>query len=276
MENEKLNLTNDEFQQLRQFVFSTIGVNLTEAKRSLVVSRLSKRLRELDLSSFTKYIQLAKSSNSEREVLYNLITTNVTKFFREEHHFDFLVQQVIPNFIESKQKLLRVWSSACSSGEEPYSIAITLDKAMQKHKNLDFKILASDINTEMLQKAKTGIYRRDETEGVTYSDLKKYFALGQGKNEGLFKVKEPLQKKIAFQRVNLVGQQEYPIKEKVHVIFCRNVFIYFNKETQISILDRFYEQLHPKGILMLGHSESIPSSLGKWRLIQKTIYEKID
>lgn len=128
----------------------------------------------------------------------------------------------------------------------------------------------------MIAKAKNGIYTRQEIDGVPYADLTNFFKLGQGENAGLFKIKDYLQKKIVFQRINLVGEQNYPIKEKVHIIFCRNVFIYFSKETQKHILDRFYDRLYQGGILILGHSESIPSRQGRWRLIQKTIYEKLD
>lgn len=276
MGNDPLILSNEEFQELRQFIFTSIGVNLTEAKRSLVVSRLSKNIRKLGLSSFKDYLQLVKNDNDQKELLFNLITTNVTKFFREDHHFHYLTNEYIPSFLNNGNKLLRIWSSACSSGEEPYSIAMTIEKCLKNKKGLSYKILASDINTEMLQKAKRGIYHQDEIVDVPYEDLKTYFKLGQGENEGYFKIKENIQNNVIFQRINLIGQQAYPFKEKVHIIFCRNVFIYFSKETQKQILDRFYSALHSGGILILGHSESIPANLGKWRLIKKTIYQKID
>jgi chemotaxis protein methyltransferase CheR len=276
MEYSPLTLSNDEFLQLRQFVLQSIGVNLTDAKRALVVSRLSKRIKSCGLDTFANYLKLVKANKQEEEILFNLITTNVTKFFREDHHFDYITNEFIPRFKESSAKVVRIWSSACSSGEEPYSIAIALEKALKGKRNLDYKVLASDINTEMLKKAKLGIYRREEVEGVPYEDLKMGFKLGQGENAGFLKIKENLQKKIVFQRINLVSEQHYPLKEKVDIIFCRNVFIYFSKETQKQILDRFYECLQQGGLLMLGHSESIPAAEGKWRLIEKTIYEKIN
>ncbi|WNF35855.1 protein-glutamate O-methyltransferase CheR [Bacillaceae bacterium IKA-2] len=276
MTDRTLTLSNEEFQLLRQFVLRSIGVNLTEAKRSLVVSRLSKQVRKLGFSSFSEYLKLVKEDKQEKENMFNMITTNVTKFFREQHHFEYITKDFLPQFAASQDKVVRIWTSACSSGEEPYSIAMSLEKALKSYRNLNYKLLASDINTEMLQKAKLGIYRREEVEGVPYDELKSFFKMGQGDNEGLLKVKESLQKKIVFQRINLVSDQQYPIKEKVHIIFCRNVFIYFSKDTQMQILKRFHEHLHQGGILILGHSESIPLSQGGWRLIQKTIYEKTD
>ena len=275
MENDKLSLSNEEFKKLRNFVFQSIGVNLSEAKRALVVSRLSKHIRKKGLHSFTQYLKLVEETEHEKEKLFNLITTNVTNFFREEHHFQFLINEYVPSIIDKHSKTIRVWSAACSSGEEPYSIAMTLEGVLKKEKNIDYKILASDINTEMLHKAKTGIYRHEEVVGISYDHLKTFFKLGQGENKGLFKIKENVQKKIVFQQINLVGKERYPIKDKIDIIFCRNVFIYFSKETQRFLLDRFYEQLSPEGILILGHSESIANNQDKWRLINKTIYKKI-
>ncbi len=275
MENDKLSLSNEEFKKLRNFVFQSIGVNLSEAKRALVVSRLSKHIRKKGLHSFTQYLKLVEETEHEKEKLFNLITTNVTNFFREEHHFQFLINEYVPSIIDKHSKTIRVWSAACSSGEEPYSIAMTLEGVLKKEKNIDYKILASDINTEMLHKAKTGIYRHEEVVGISYDHLKTFFKLGQGENKGLFKIKENVQKKIVFQQINLVGKERYPIKDKIDIIFCRNVFIYFSKETQRFLLERFYEQLSPEGILILGHSESIANNQDKWRLINKTIYKKI-
>lgn len=134
MENERLNLSNEEFQLLREFIFSSIGVNLSEAKRALVVSRLSKQIKKQGLNSFSQYLKLVKENKQEKEILFNLITTNVTKFFREDHHFDFLAKQYIPNFHSGNGKTIRIWSAACSSGEEPYSIAMTLEKALKSKK----------------------------------------------------------------------------------------------------------------------------------------------
>ncbi len=274
MENENLSLSNEEFQKLRSFVLRSIGVNLSDAKRALVISRLSKHIRKKGLHSFTQYINIVEQNEQEKEKLFNLITTNVTNFFREVHHFHFLTNEFIPSLMTKQGKVVRVWSAACSSGEEPYSIAMTLENALGKT-NMDYKILASDVNTEMLQKAKAGIYRHEEVKGISYDHLKTFFKLGQGENKGLFKIKENVQKKIVFQRINLVGNERYPIKNKLDIIFCRNVFIYFSKETQKYLLDRFYEQLSPGGILILGHSESIANYPNKWRLIHKTIYKKI-
>ncbi len=276
-------LSEDEFNAIRRLVYDSIGVNLTDAKRALVVSRLSNRLRELDMNSFSKYIKLLERDKKELNVLFNRITTNVTKFFREDHHFDYLTGVFLPALEASVQKRdtrkkIRAWSAGCATGEEPYTIAMVLDNYFRGKKGWDIKIMASDINTETLDKAKKGIYTRKEVEGIPYEFLKRYFKMGTGVNEGKFKAKDTLQKLIDFRLVNLTDSKEYPIADSLHFMFCRNVFIYFNKETQQRILGRYYSHLIGGGLLFIGHSESINTAAkeaGSWKLIKHTIYEKV-
>ena len=280
MQDGKQAVLNDEdFLALRSLVYQSIGVNLTDTKRSLVISRLSKRLRELNITVFGDYMNLIKANSDELEILFNLITTNVTKFFREEHHFNYLTNQYLPNLeqrVGSGKKAIRAWSAACSTGEEPYTLAMVLHNYFEKKKDWNIRILASDINTETLSKAESGIYTKDEVSDIPYELLTRYFKLGTGENKGLFKVKDELKKIISFKQINLTGNNPYPIGDELNFIFCRNVFIYFDRDTQSKILARFNDHLSRDGILFLGHSESIHSPGGKdvWRLIRHTIYEK--
>ena len=275
-------MSDEEFQMIREKVYDTIGVNLTDAKRALVISRLSKRLRELGYSRFTDYFRFLEKDPKELDVLFNLITTNVTHFFRERHHFEFLMGGYFRELVQDAQakarpKKLRIWSAGCSTGEEPYSIAMVANEFFGKKKGWDIRILASDVNLEVLAAAEAGIYDKSKLQGVPYNYLKKYFKLGTGKNSGKFKVKESLKKLISLKRINLAETDHYPIKEPLDVIFCRNVFIYFDKPTQIRIMDKYYEKLREGGVLFLGHSESIDKgelARGRWMGLGQTMYKK--
>ncbi|OEH85627.1 hypothetical protein BHU72_02175 [Desulfuribacillus stibiiarsenatis] len=272
-----ISLSEKEYIQLRDFIYKKIGVNLTESKKTLIVSRLSKRLRELNLASFEGYFRYIDTHKDEVQVLFNRLTTNVTNFFRENHHFEYLTKQHLPKIMTSdaKDKVLRIWSSACSTGEEPYTIAMVIDECLSKYPGWRVEILASDINTDALKKAQEGIYTKREIQGISYERLKEYFKLGVGPNAGLLKVKDSLRKYITFRQINL-SANEYTIQGKLHVIFCRNVFIYFDKPTQNQITTRFANMVLDDGILFLGHSESIQSnaSASAWNLVQQTIYKK--
>lgn len=275
-------LSSKEFDTIRRMVYDSIGVNLTEAKRSLVISRLSKRLRELSMESFADYIKYLNSNPDELHTLFNYITTNVTKFFREEHHFEYLEQVFLPQFVEEARHVngrprLRVWSAGCSTGEEPYTLAMVLSEFFGNTSSYDIKIIASDINSETLQKADSGVYKYEEVQNIPRWLLKKYFKMGTGPNEGLFKVKDSLRNFVEFKQINLTEDKRYDIENQLDMIFCRNVFIYFDRDTQRRILERFYQHLVPTGLLFLGHSESINNSNSDpkvWKLIKHTIYRK--
>ncbi len=276
-------LSNKEFESIRRMVYDYIGVNLTDAKRSLVISRLSKRLRELNMEGFGEYIEFLKRDPDELHILFNYITTNVTKFFREEHHFDYLKNVFLPEHVEkyksgNKRIRLRVWSAGCSTGEEPYTIAMVLSEYFRNPQAYDIKIIASDINSETVEKAREGLYKYEEVQNIPRWMLKKYFKMGVGPNEGYFKVKDSLKELIEFKLINLTSSQKYAIDSSLDLIFCRNVFIYFDRDTQRRILERFYQHVMPDGLLFLGHSESINNSNSdpkRWRLVKHTIYKKL-
>ncbi|MEA1975444.1 MAG: protein-glutamate O-methyltransferase CheR [Bacillota bacterium] len=266
-------LTQDTFNKIQKIIYKKIGVNLNSSKKTMVKSRLLKRLRVLNFSSFEEYLEFLNYNSDELVILYNFLTTNVTHFFREKHHFEYMKEKVLPEILMADKKIIRVWSAGCSSGEEVYSLAITLKEFFPK--SWTIKILGTDINTEVLKIAKVGIYSKKSVEKIPYTLLKKYFLLGSGKNEGFFKVRKTLKDTVTFGRLNL-NDDRYMIKNKIDIIFCRNVFIYFNKETQGEILSKFYNQLLTNGYLFLGHSESINLSISQepWQSVFKTTYRK--
>jgi len=277
-----LELTDKDFAYIKELTYDHIGVNLTEAKRSLMVSRLSKRLKTLGLSSFKEYIMRLQENPEEMEVLANLLTTNVTYFFREPHHFDFLKEEVLSSIKEQAETELRSpkvkgWSAGCSTGEEAYSIAIVLSEYLGNSKDWDFRILASDINTQVLQEASQGIYLKEKLGNVSPSLLRRYFKAGTGENEGLFKIKDFLKNKVIFTRINFAKEEDYPRANDIDFIFCRNVFIYFDQAGQEKVLNQFHKRLRPGGYLFLGHSETINQPTrerGDWRLVSHTVYRK--
>ncbi|MFW6306828.1 MAG: CheR family methyltransferase [Bacillota bacterium] len=269
-------LSEKEYREIKDIVYNTIGVDLTKNKKPLIVSRLSRRIRYLGLHSFTDYIYYLKGNEQEMEQLYNSITTNVTHFFREERQFDFLVNEYLPAEHQrlKEKKKIRVWSAACSTGEEPYTLAILL-KEFFANNDIKIQILASDINTDVLRFAEKGIYTQEKVKKISYNLLKKYFRLGTGENQGLFNVKDNLKSMIQFKQINLMDNN-YPLKSPVDIIFCRNVFIYFNEETRDRILNKFYKYMNEKGLLFLGHSEKIHQNYDNhWQIIKSNIYKKI-
>lgn len=271
-------LQDREFEIIRRMVYDQTGINLSKLKKIMVQSRLMKRLKQINCPTFGQYIKIIRLNPRERSVMFNLITTNVTHFFRESHHFDF-IKRFLPVYLQQFKtgRMCRVWSAGCSTGQEPYSIAITLSEMFERLSG-EFQILASDINTEVLKQAASGIYKREEVEEVPHDLLKKYFKLGQGPNKGLFKVKEKLQQHVIFRQINLVDSAaDFPVEGKFDLIFCRNVFIYFDQETKRRIVKKFYRKLHDGGCLFIGHSESLNHSdtgIGSWIPREHTIYMK--
>ncbi len=268
-------MTRKEFEKIKVLVKKNIGITLKDSKKALVISRFSKRLRELELDSFNEYIKYLRSHPEELEIMVNNITTNVTHFYRESAHFDYLKEVLLPEIKNNKKKKnIRGWSAACSTGEEPYTIGLVVKENLPVSWNI--KILASDINTEVLNKARQGIYPTNSVKNIPRELLPKYFLLGEGKNRGLFKVKNTLKQIINFKKINLNNGEEYPNDNSLDFVFCRNVFIYFNKETQEEIISRFEKVLRPGGRLFLGHSEKINLEKFKgWQVVAPTIYKKL-
>ena len=266
-----------DFVKISRFVYETYGINLHDGKRELVKARLGKRLRDGNFRSFADYFKFvtAKEGADELIVMIDSLSTNLTSFFREDAHFH-RFRQIVPEIIESSSRhsrvpRLRVWCAGCSTGEEPYSLAITLKEALNG-RNTDTQILATDISTKVLKTATAGIYANGRVKGIPGSLLRKYFQIGQGKWEGHYRVKENLRGIIKFTRFNLMEVPDF--KDPFDTIFCRNVMIYFDKETQKRLIDRFYNCLKEGGWLFIGHSESLTGITHRFKYIEPSVYRK--
>lgn len=266
-------ITTDEFQQFRTLIYDESGISLSDQKKSLLASRLSKRLRDLGLATFSEYYAHVREDHTRQEFtqLLDLISTNKTDFFREPKHFDFLRERILPE-LES-EKRIRIWSSACSTGEEPYTIAMTLFESVQHPSQWEFKILASDLSTRVLAKAASGVYDEDRFRDVPPDVLQRHFLRGRGEQTGVFKVKPHLASAITFRRLNLMDDR-FPIKNPLDLIFCRNVMIYFDRPTQQTLVNKFHHYLKPGGYLFIGHSESLQWVDHPFKSLAPTIYQK--
>ncbi|MDU0458008.1 MAG: CheR family methyltransferase [Geobacteraceae bacterium] len=260
--------TSDDFHHIRALIYRLAGISLAPSKRDLVYSRLARRLRTLQIDSFSEYIRLLESGDRlECEEFVNALTTNMTSFFREAHHFPILSKHLgsIP-----RSNNVNIWTCASSSGEEPYSIAMTVVE-QYKSFNAPVRILATDIDTNVLEKARRGVYPLDQLQKISPDQLKRFFLKGDGKNAGFAKVRPELKQMITFKRLNLLDEQ-WGVNEKFDVIFCRNVMIYFDKETQYRILKKMQPCLHPHGLFFAGHSESFHHAADLFKVCGKTVY----
>lgn len=267
-------LSDTDFSVIRATIHRHSGIELSEHKRELVYSRLTRRLREHGLSTFKSYIDLlgGPKGSVELEHMINALTTNLTSFFREKHHFDHLQNNVLPAILGDRagsDRRLRIWSSACSTGEEPYSIAATLLESPFDWDRIDARILATDLNTDVLKQAAKGHYA--SAEMVKSPDMcRKYFEQGA---DGHVEAAPIIKNLISFKQLNLLSQ--WPMKGRFDAIFCRNVLIYFDTETKNKLVDRFVDILSPRGWLYLGHSESASGNHPGLELIGQTTYRKI-
>jgi chemotaxis protein methyltransferase CheR len=279
MEFFELKLEEEEFQILRSIVYQSAGITLADSKRALVVSRLARRLRELDLNSFHSYINRLQSDPREIHVMTNRITTNLTKFYREKIQFDILENQVLPMVLASKKKkqerTLRIWSAGCSTGEEVYTILFEVLKFWKNHligiAALDLKILGSDIDTIVLNKARSGQYSDEEIKGVDMDIIKSYFDWISPRE---FRIKNELKQYVVFKRINLV-YDEFHFKHNIDIIFCRNVVIYFNNDTRKTLYEKFHAVLNEPGFFFSGHSENLFKYGHVFKFMEKSIYQKV-
>ena len=272
-------ITDKEFAKFAALIFQESGINLTDRKKELLRTRSGKRMRQLGLRSFSEYYRAVTDdpSGSELVVLLDAISTNLTSFFREDRHFEYIERQALPRITERRNgtgaRRLRIWSAGCSTGEEPYSIAIITAQYLHSHSGWDVKLLATDISTKALDTARRGVYRQERLRDIPQALLRTHFLKGRGPADGHYRVKPELQKMIVFRRLNLI-QDAYPFRGTFDVIFCRNVMIYFDKPTQAALVNRLYRYLDPGGYLFIGHSESLAGVDTPFKFMQPTIYQK--
>ena len=265
-------LSDGEFEEIRSLVRSHTGIALADSKRELVYSRLVRRLRRLDLTTFRDYISLlATGDATELEEFTNAITTNLTAFFRESHHFDFLTETVFPELEKrnAATRRLRIWSAGCSTGEEPYSIAIALQESISRFRGWDMRVLATDLDSQVVAHARAGIYKDERFEKMPNARRKQWFRENQ---DGTWTASPEIKSLITFNQLNLMHQ--WPFKGPFDVIFCRNVVIYFDKDTQKVLFNRMAELQRDGDHLFIGHSESLFKVCDRYQLIGKTIYRK--
>jgi chemotaxis protein methyltransferase CheR len=275
----KAKLTDEEFKKLSEFIFNEYGIKMPPVKKVMLQSRLQKRLRELNLTNFKEYVSYVFSKEGQdNEVIHmiDVVSTNKTDFFREPVHFEFLSNVAVPEFMEESHDkgTMKIWSAGCSSGEEPYTIAITMMECKERFPMMDFNILGTDISSRILKSAIEAIYKEPRIEGVPLSIKKKYFLKSKDRISPTVRLIPEIRKRINFGRLNFMDNS-YNVNETFDVIFCRNVLIYFDRETQERVINKLCTKLKTNGVFFLGHSESITSMKVPLKQIKPTIFRKI-
>jgi len=265
---------NEDFEALRTLVKQLTGINLSDQKRELVYGRLARRLRVLQLQSFAQYRQiLAQDGGKEIAQFCNAITTNLTSFFREPHHFDYLRDQVLMPMVNgAAPRRLRIWSAGCSTGEEAYSIAMTIMEALPDFRRWDVRILATDLDSDVLERGRRGVYAEDRVKNLTLQRRTRFFRERRERDGHTYEVTPELKSLITFKQLNLM--HPWPLRGPLDVIFCRNVVIYFDKDTQRDLFSRVAQLQQPGNLLLLGHSESLFKVSEQYSLIGKTVYRR--
>ncbi len=269
-------ISNSEYEFIRKLVYEQSRINLGSDKKELVAARLNKRLRETGIPTIGEYCAYLEKEEEELANLLDVISTNHTFFFREIQHFQFLMTVALPEIVQrmaaSKETVLRVWSAASSTGEEPFSIAIHLEEFFKGKPNA-WKMEATDISTRVLAHAEQGVYPLDRLREIPQELFRKYFQRGVGAKDGYFRIKEPLRNAVRFSRMNLL-QPHYPFHEPFHLVFCRNVMIYFDRATQEELVNKISSHMIPGAYLMIGHSESLTGVKHPFRAVKPAIYQK--
>ncbi len=266
--------TQRDFDYLRKISNERTGIVVSDDKYDMFYSRLSRRVRKLGLHNFSEYCNLIRREERDEEVLelVNAITTNLTAFFRENHHFDYLAGTVLPELMQrnASSRKIRIWSAGCSTGEEPYSLAIALRETLPA--GWDARILATDIDSNVLQKAASAVYPAERVNGLPKPRLKRWFLKGKGDHAGMVRLKPEIRQIIRFDQLNLM--EGWALEEPMDVIFCRNVIIYFDKPTKRRLVERYADAMKHDGHLFIGHSESLFKLTDRFELIGNTIYRR--
>lgn len=271
-------ITDREFRQFQDLIYTEAGIQLSEAKKMLLTGRLSRRMRELGLTRFRDYFQRIHEDRSGDElvILLDAITTNETQFFREPHQFEYLEKVIYPAWEAAasegrRHRNLRIWSAACSSGEEPYSLAMSLLQRFPAERGWSVDILATDISTRVLARAEAGVWPVERAKHIPEASLKRFMLRGTGSQEGKMKAGTEVRVPLHFQRMNL-NDAAYPVRAGLDAIFCRNVLIYFNQESRTGVVNRLLDLLAPDGYLFLGHAESLTGMNDRVRAVAPAIY----
>ncbi len=264
--------TQVDFERIRNLIRDRVGISLSDKKRDLVYSRIARRLRALELKQFSDYLDYLMVNDHEIQDFINALTTNLTAFFRESHHFDHLSKQMLKR-CANDNKIFRIWSSACSTGEEAYSIAMTAIETFGSW-SPPVRILATDVDTNVLEQAKSGIYGSERIEKLSDARIKHFFFKGKGARLGSVKIRPEVQALIQFKPFNLLANA-WPVKGPLDAVFCRNVMIYFDKPTQYQILSRFHPLLKERGLLYAGHSESFQHAADLFKSQGQTIFKPV-
>jgi chemotaxis protein methyltransferase CheR len=274
---QAVDLTDTDFRKISRLVYDQCGIHLQEGKKELVRARLGKRMRLGRFHSFREYLQYVIEDSSGEELVHLLdsISTNFTFFFREEKHFHFLRSEFVPALAASRpdrDRKIRFWSAGCSSGEESYSLAITLLEGLENSPGWDIDILGTDLSTKVLKAAAAGIYSQERIRSLPQALVKKYFLKGNRQWKDHVKVKDRVRRHVRFARLNLT--EPFHFKKSFDGILCRNVMIYFDKKTQASLVNRLYDCLETGGVLLIGHSESLTGITHPFQYVRPTIYRK--
>jgi len=258
------------FDKLRKFIYEKSGISLSPAKDALITARIGKRIRALNMESYKEYVDYVINDKEDRELvqLLDVISTNVTSFFRESQHFDFLSEK-ISEWYKNGQRRFRIWSAACSTGEEPYTIAMVLTNTLE-NVPADIRILATDISTRVLNCAIKGIYNPDKLKDIDPQTRYRYF---KKTDTGDLAIDENLKKMISFNRINL-STPPFPMKGPFDIVFCRNVMIYFDNEVRLRLLGEIGRLLRPGGYLMVGHAENLTGMISSFKSVMSSVYVK--
>lgn len=273
-------LSDSQFLQLSEFIHTNVGIKMPAEKRLMVQSRLANRLKVLGMNNYDDYLKFTFSNtaqgNEEIALMINAITTNLTVFFRENSHFEYLSNVVLPELARQNLKKVELWSAGCSSGQEPYTLSIVMQEFIRENQNSinDYSILATDISSKVLDKAIDAVYPMNEVENLSYDIKKRYFLKSKNQENPTVRVKPETRQKVSFARLNFMDSS-YPKTTQKNVIFCRNVLIYFDKKTQESVVRKLLEHLAPGGYLFLGHSETIFGMDLPLKTVGPTIFKKI-
>lgn len=275
----KHNMTDEDFKRLSTFVYGELGIKMPYPKKVMLQCRLQKRVTDLKLSSFSEYLEFVFSKEGQNEEIIrmiDLVTTNKTDFYREPAHFTYLKETVLPEICEARpgRKTIKIWSSACSSGEEPYTIAFVMNEFLKDYPEIDFEVFGTDISFRILQKAAMAIYTEDRITGITPEIKHRYFLKSKDPADKTVRIIPEIRSKVSFQRMNLMDDY-YEVEREFDIIFCRNVLIYFDRPSQQNVINKLTSKLKYDGYFFLGHSESITNMRVPLRQIRPTIFRKV-